>query len=122
MQLIRKLPRKTIGMLEEYNAHPHIAKWVLRCDGTFDSYFKTSDTGKEGVGHYIIVEKWADSEGKIWDKMHEWAGILVEGKPLFYSLNKFNNSGNVWEYISLSGEFPAELDENNFHYHIYHRQ
>ena len=107
---------------EEYNSHPHMGKYVLRRDGTFDSYFTTSDTEKEGANHYIIVEKWTDSEGSIWYKMHEWAGIMVEGKPTFYSLNKFSNSGKIWEFIWLSGEFPTEFDENNFHYHIYYRQ
>jgi len=110
-------------MNEVYNSHPHMAKFVLCCNGTFDSYFKTTDTGKRGFRHYVIVDKWTDSEENIWYKMHELAGIFIEKKPEFYPLNKFTNSGKVWEYISLSAsrKFPVELDKNNFHYHIYYR-
>ena len=107
---------------EEYNSHPHLAKYVIRRDGTYDSYFRTSDTGKEGTGHYVIVEKWTDPEGNIWYKSHIWIGVIVEGKPTHYELDKYSNSGKVWEFIGLSGGFPSEIDENNFHYHIYYRQ
>ena len=107
---------------EEYNSHPHLARYVIRRDGTFDCYFRTTDTKKAGNGHYVIVEKWTDLEGNIWFKMHTWLGVMVEGEPAKYELAKFSNSGKVYECIALPGGFPTELDENNFHYHIYYRQ
>ena len=107
---------------EEYNSHSHMERYVLYRDGTWDAYNKTSDTEKKQSGHYIIMEKWTDSEGNIWYKTHKWLGEIVEGKPTFYILEKFSNSGKVAEFISLPGEFAAELDKNNFHYHIYYRQ
>jgi len=107
---------------EEYNSHAHIGKFVIRRDGSYDAYFKTTDTEIAEKCHYIIVDKWTDSQGNIWYKTNEWFGVVVEGKPSQYSLSRFSNSGKVWEYIGLPGGFPTELDENNFHYHIYYRQ
>jgi len=107
---------------EEYNSHHFLARLVIRRDGTFDGYFRTTDSNKALDGHYVIVEKWTDLEGNIWYKSHTWEGVMVEGKPEFYELAKFSNSGKVWEYLALPGDFPAELDESNFHYHIYYRQ
>ena len=107
---------------EEYNSHPHLAKFVIRRDGTIDLYYRTSDTEKAGTGHIVIIKKWTDPEGNIWYKSHTWEGVMVEGKPRHYELDKFSNSGKVWEYIALPGGFPTELDENKFQYHIYYRQ
>jgi hypothetical protein len=111
-----------IWVNEEYNSHPFMAKYVIFSDGTFDAYNNLTDTGKHGSGHYIIVDKWTDSEGNRWYKMHVWGGVVVEGKPDMYELDKFSNSGNVWEFISLTGDFPPELDKSQFRYHIYYRQ
>ncbi len=107
---------------EEYNSHPFLARLVIRSNGTFDGYFRIADTEKAGIGHFIIVDKWTDSEGNIWYKTHVWPGVIVEGKPSGYELDKFSNSGNVWEYISITGDFPAEIDENHVKYHLYYRQ
>jgi hypothetical protein len=49
-------------------------------------------------------------------------GFSMEGKPSKYSLNKFSSYGNVWEYISLAQDFPAELDEDHIQYHMYYHQ
>ena len=29
---------------EEYNSHPHLARYVMRRDGTFDCYFRTKES------------------------------------------------------------------------------
>ena len=107
---------------EDYNSHPHFGKWVCRSDGTFDGYFKTTDKNIAESGHYVINEKWTDAEDNIWYKMNEWAGIKIEEDPSRYSLNKINSTGTVWEWISYSGEYPSELDTEDFLYHIYYRQ
>jgi hypothetical protein len=107
---------------EEYNSHPYLAKFVLRPDGTWDAYNRSSDTGKNFIGYYKIVEKWIDSEDNIWYKTHIWWGSMVEGHPGNYELDKFSNSGEVWEYIQIRGDFPTEMDENHVQYHIYYRQ
>jgi hypothetical protein len=107
---------------EEYNSHNHKAKIEIHHDGTYDGYFKTADTGIADKYQFIIVEKWTDSEGHIWYKMHIWWGTEVKEKPFGYSLNKFSNSGKVWEWLETRGDFPTELDEDHFYYHIYYRQ
>lgn len=107
---------------EEYNSHPFLARWVIRPDSTFDGYFRVTDTKKAEIGHFIIVGKWIDSEGNKWYKTHAWPGVIVEGKPSGYELDKFSNSGNVWEYVSITGDFPFEIDENHVQYHIYYRK
>jgi hypothetical protein len=107
---------------EEYNTHPHLARWVIRPDGTYDGYFRTTDTEKATIGNYKIVDKWTDSEGNVWYKEHVWHGEIFEGKPAGYSLDRFSDSGNVWEYVSITGDFPVEINENHPRYHIYYRK
>jgi hypothetical protein len=107
---------------EEYNSHPFPAKYVMRRDGTYDKYNRISDTGKLGTGHYIIKGKWIDSEGNIWYKMHVWGGVIVETRADGYEIDKFSNSGKVWEFIAYGDDYPTEIDESNLKYHIYYRQ
>jgi len=107
---------------EEYNSYPHAAKLVMYRDGTWERYLQTSDTGIYDSGHYVIVEKWTDSEGNIWYKMHIWVGTIGEGKPSRYELDRISKSGKVWEFINLSGDYPTEMDESVFNYHIMYRQ
>jgi len=107
---------------EEYNTHPFMARWVIRPDGTFAGYFRTTDTEKAEIGIYRIVDKWTDSEGNLWYKMHVWPGVMVEGKPDSYELDRFSDSGNVWEFVSITGDFPTEINENHVRYHIYYRK
>ena len=66
-----------IWVNEEYNSHPFMAKYVIFSDGTFDAYNNLTDTGKHGIGHYIIVDKWTDSDGNRWYKMHVWGLLSV---------------------------------------------
>jgi len=107
---------------EEYDSRAVWAKYEIYRDGTFAVYNKTSDTGKNRSGTYEIVEKWIDSEGNTWYKRHIWEGAKVEGHPVGYDLDKFSNSGNVWEYIESGADFPTEIDKNHSQYRIYYRQ
>lgn len=107
---------------EEYNTHPFKARLVIRPDGTFVVYSRTTDTTKDEIGHFVVVDKWTDSEGNIWYKTHVWGGVMVEGKPSAYELARLSDSGNIWELVSISGEFPAEIDVNHPRYHIYYRE
>jgi len=107
---------------EEYNSRAILAKYELHRDGTYDSYNKTSDAGKMYTGHYQIIDKWTDSEGNIWYKMHFWFGSILEDHPNYYELAKFSKSGKVWESIDGKFEFPTELDESHVKYDIYYRQ
>ena len=107
---------------EEYNSYDFEARYELHRDGSWDGYNRISDTGKKYIGHYAIVDKWTDSEGNIWYKMHVWYGPIDEVHISGYELDKFSESGKVWEYISDSYAFPTEIDESHPKYHIYYRQ
>jgi len=107
---------------EEYNSYAFCARYELYRDGKWDGYNRISDTGKKYIGHYVIVDKWTDSEGNIWYKMHVWEGPIFEGHPGSYELDKFSESGKVWEYRADHYAFPTEIDKNHPKYHIYYRQ
>ena len=103
---------------EEYDSHPFMAKYIIYRDGTFDAYNKTSDTGKKYIGCYEIVEKWIDSEGNIWYKMHN-----ITGESAFnsYLLCKISDSGRIYEVVSSQDDYPTELGQNHIKYRIYYR-
>ena len=107
---------------EEYNSYAFSARLEMHRDGSWDQYNRISDTGKKYTGHYKIVEKWTDSEGNIWYKTHIWYGPIDEVFISDYEIDKFSESGKVWEYISDIYAFPNEIDEDDLRYHIYYRQ
>jgi len=107
---------------EEYNLHLFNARVVMHHDGKLDRYNRTSDTGIKENGFYTIIDKWKDSEGNIWYKMYVWQGEVVEGHPSMYELDKFSDTGKVWEWNAFRGDFPTEIDKNHPYYHIYYRQ
>jgi beta-lactamase regulating signal transducer with metallopeptidase domain len=98
---------------EEYNSYAFPARWEMHRDGSFDGYNRISDTGKKYTGHYAIVDKWTDSEGN---------GPIDELHISAYELDKFSESGKVWEYMGDKFAFPTEIDESHPKYHIYYRQ
>ena len=91
-------------------------------DGTWDGYQRTSGSALAGKGSYVLVEKWTDSEGNIWYKMHVWYGPIFEGHPGSYELDKFSESGKVWESLSFKDAFPSEIDKSIYKYNILYRQ
>ncbi len=107
---------------EDYDSYAFVARCELHRDGSWDGYNRILDTGKKVAGHYALVDKWTDSEGNIWYKTHVWWGSMVEGHPMEYKLDKFSESGKVWEYIGDKFAFPTEIDESHPKYHIYYRQ
>jgi hypothetical protein len=107
---------------EEYNSRYKYAKLVMHTDGTWDGYNRTSDTELWSYGYYVIVDKWTDSEGKSWYKMHVWEGDMFEGHPGAYEINNFSESGKVWESISDRFAFPTEIDKSHSKYYILYRQ
>ena len=107
---------------EEYNSYAFCARWEMHRDGSWDGYNRISDTGKKYIGHYALVDKWTDSEGNIWYKMHVWYGPIDEEHISVYELDKFSESGKVWEYMGDKFAFPTGIDESHPKYHIYYRQ
>jgi len=95
------------------------AKWILRRDGTWASYFNNSDTHPHGYGTFAIAQKWTDSEGNIW--MKHTSVCKAHGVP-FYTLIRFNNSAKTMELIWDTGGYPAEMSPNHPRYHTYHRE
>jgi hypothetical protein len=97
-----------------------MAKYVIERDGTYDAYADTSDTSRTSFGEIISIdEKWIDSEGNFWYKAT--TENLVTNMQ-YYELGKIHSSGNVWELISLSYDYPNEIDPNHGKYRIYYRQ
>jgi hypothetical protein len=98
----------------------HMGKYVIKPDGTFDAYADTSDISRLYFGEIISIdEKWIDSEGNFWYKFTSVSHVTHRQR---YELGKIHSSGNVWELISLSYDYPNELDPNHGKYRIYYRQ
>ena len=95
-------------------------KYIIKRDGTYDAYTNSSDTSRISFSEIISIdEKWIDSEGNFWYKSTT-KSLLTHRKN--YELGKIHSSGNVWELINLSYDYPNELDPNHGKYRIYYRQ
>jgi hypothetical protein len=95
------------------------AKYVIKRDGTYDAYADPLGTSRASFGEFISIdENWIDSEGNFWYK----ATTVSYPKNLqYYELGKIHSSGNVWEVINLTFDYPNELDTNHGKYRIYYR-
>jgi hypothetical protein len=94
------------------------AKYILKPDGTWMLYSNDSDTAPHRYGAFTITEEWTDSEGNIWFKETG----KCQDHYVHYSLYKLSNSGKSLEFVWSLSDYPAEMDPNHPHYHIYYRK
>ena len=97
-------------------------KRIYYPDLTWEFYHHITDTGKDYWGKSIILDKWLDSEGNVWYRMH-WESLTVRAKG--YHMGKISNSGNTLEATWASESYPIEEwepDRFEYNYFIYYRQ
>ena len=106
---------------EEYNSTSFSGKKRLYLWGYYAAYRPADSEVAQAKGTFVIVDKWADSEGNIWYKTYlRFSGSTT----IFHELDKISNNGNTWEYAYTTTDFPSESDLNpdNTRYRIYYRQ
>jgi hypothetical protein len=101
-------------------SHGFDRKIIFKADMTFERFRWLS--GKEvsfWTGAYNITDKWADSGGNIWYKIH-WKYFYWENFGLF----KISNSGKKCEFVSdpIEYGYPKEVDPKAFSYRVYYRK
>lgn len=91
-------------------------KITIHPDGTYETFMKATDTTLESwKDTFTIIDKWTDSEGSIWYKIH------CEGASgPAYSLARISSSGSVYEEVSSHGDYPTEMDSGHYTYRIYY--
>jgi hypothetical protein len=97
-------------------------KYIIKPDGSYEVYSKITSSVAKVTGELIEIEAWIDSKGNIWYKStgkESWAPTST-----FYELGKIDSSKSVWEHVSSRGDYPTELDPNDYRYtyRIYYRQ
>ena len=95
------------------------AKVIMYSDGTMKGYFTESDEIRLWVSLYKLTSKWSDDEGNIWYRLIYWYEGLQER---FYMIVKLSDSGNMWESVYSSEDYPKKVDKSNLNYRIRYRQ
>ena len=104
----------------------YAAKIVVKPDGTWDEYTLSNSNSPFAVTEYAITDKWTDSEGNIWYKfleIHQDVKVL-QNPDTYYILSKIDKSGNIWEMLWASIDYPTEFDPDDvrYNYRIRYRQ
>ena len=99
------------------------AKIINHPDGIRELFTSVTSTTKYARKEKsTILEKWQDSDGTIWYRGY-WEGIssaVAKG----YEMGKISNSGNTWEFLWASEDYPIEEwepDRFEYNYRIYYR-
>ena len=98
-------------------------KKINHPDEKQESYKKLPNTIPTLKEKITILDQWLDSKGTIWYSGH-W-DRLPPFSSKGYEMGKISDSGNTWEYISASEDYPIEeweLDKFEYTYRIYYRQ
>jgi hypothetical protein len=109
----------------DYNFGMADAVIILNPDGTASGYGEETDTEPASTWIRTIEESWNDSEGNLWIKCISSSGETTGQKCLDqvgYELNKFSNSGLVWECVWMVSGYPKEMSPVAGNYGIYYRQ
>ena len=109
----------------EYDEESHVAKKVIKHDGTWDEYAMSNSNRPLGTGEYTIIDKWTDSEGNIWYKIIStfFDEKSIQRSNTYYYLSKIDKTGNVYELLFSSTDYPTEFDPDNlrYNYRIHYR-
>jgi hypothetical protein len=95
----------------------HCQKLIYKANSIMGCFTSANSEAPEYIGRYLILNKWKDSEGNIWYKMHS-VGPHYE----FYLLTKINNSGNTLEIVEDKSDYPTEIDPKHVFYDKYSRE
>ena len=101
-------------------------KIVVKPDGTFDEYALINSDRVVSVLEYTITDKWTDSEGNTWYKLLEihTDSKVIQNPDTYYVLSRIDKTGNIWEMLWASIDYPAEFEPDNvlYNYRIRYRQ
>ncbi len=100
-------------VIVEVKSGPHPKKRIYKPIGIVEYLFSANPE----AGRYLILNKWADSEGDIWYKKHS-----VDRYHEYYSLIKISNSGNTLEIVRTMNDYPTKIDPKHVWYNKYSRE
>ena len=110
----------------EYDQKNIMAKWILKPDGTFDAYSKSTSNRVFEVGTFTIADKWTDSEGNIYYKYSKSSMEYgsIENPYTYYFLVKIHATLDIAEELWSSVDYPTEFDPDNlrYNYWVFYRQ
>ena len=92
-------------------------KMVFNPNGITDNYCSITATKPTPLhGQFFITNKWTESKGTIW-----YTFIFYFADEEVYTLAKISNSGKTLE-MTMSTDYPKEMDPENTRYSFYTRQ
>ena len=98
-------------------------KIIIHSDGTVEGFGRLTSTIAYFKNKFTILDQWLDSKGTIWYRGH------MESLPPYsskgYEMGKISDSGNTWEFLWASEDYPIEEwepDRFEYTYRIYYRQ
>ena len=98
-------------------------KIVNHPDGTQDHFGDLTSTTVSYKEKITILDQWLDAKGTIWYRGY-WEMILLNDSK-GYEMGKISDSGNTFEIIWASEDYPIEEwepDKFEYNYRIYYRQ
>jgi hypothetical protein len=108
----------------DYNFGMADAVIIFNHDGTAVGYGKETDTEPTSTWIRTIEESWYDSDGNLWMKCIN--SSVTTGQECLdqveHALNKYSNSGSVWECVWMVSDYPDEMSPVAGNYGIYYRQ
>jgi hypothetical protein len=99
---------------EVKSGHPQ--KTIYKANSIVEWFMSDRSVAPDYIGRYLILNKWKDSEGNIWYKIHS------VGSHEFYSLIKISNSGNTLEIVEDRVDYPIKIDPKHVFYDKYSRE
>jgi hypothetical protein len=97
-------------------------KVIVHSDGSFDEYKEFAETTapRHNTGQSVsIKEAWTDSKGNTW---YQARFIISWANQELFETGKVSDSGNVWESVYSSVDYPAGVNSEHFNYEIHYRQ
>jgi hypothetical protein len=98
-------------------------KIIIRPDGTREIFSIVTSTIIGRKEKFTLLDKWSDAKGTIWYRGH-WE-CLTPNRSKGYEMGKLSDSGNTWEVLFASEDFPIEEWEPErfeYNYRVYYRQ
>jgi len=100
---------------EAKSGHPQ--RSIYKANSTVEWFMSANSGAPDYIGRYLIVNKWTDSEGNIWYKIH-----AVSPHHENYIIIKISNSGNTLEIVEDRVDYPIKIDPKHVWYVKYSRE